>query len=251
MSTKRIQKAYTRLSIKEKYEIVCLSEERSNTQRVLSKKFNLSLGAVNNIIKQKKEIIEKYFSYENDQPISKSKNEQINSAILKFYNTACLRGIQVTGPMLQDLAMQYAKDFGIKDFKASQEWLSSFKKRNAISFRSNNNGESCDADMFEADEELDNLVDEFYTKEEEEEDLNEIDSNELFENENWNTENLLSVQDEECEEENKTEMTSNEALNLLISFRNFCTSKFPSLVNDVLDLENKFCDKIKFEKSKI
>ena len=56
------------------------------------------------------------------------------------------RKLPISGPMLQEKALQFAKDLGNTEFKASNGWPESFRKHNNITFYVKN-GEKADVDI--------------------------------------------------------------------------------------------------------
>ena len=56
----------------------------------------------------------------------------INDAMYEWYSFTRERSIPVTGPMLQEEALQVASRLGNTTFKASNGWLEAFKKRHNI-----------------------------------------------------------------------------------------------------------------------
>ena len=56
------------------------------------------------------------------------------------------RKLPISGPMLQEKALQFAKDLGNTEFKASNGWLESFRKCNNIAFYVKS-GEKADVDI--------------------------------------------------------------------------------------------------------
>ena len=102
-----------------------------------SRKTALSLGVgksqIQEIFKRRDEIMADWQS-ENVNPDRKRKarktaNDEINSMCLKWYNEAVASGYQVSGPALQQKALELAVQLGIPSFKASNGWLESFRKR--------------------------------------------------------------------------------------------------------------------------
>ena len=62
----------------------------------------------------------------------KTGNEEINTMCLKWYHEAVANGYSVSGPVLQQKALELAVQLGIPSFKASNGWLESFRKRHMI-----------------------------------------------------------------------------------------------------------------------
>jgi hypothetical protein len=64
--------------------------------------------------------------------------EKVNTLMWQWFQTARSQGIPVSGPMLQEKALVYAKDLELSDddFKASNGWLSRFRQRHYINFAS-------------------------------------------------------------------------------------------------------------------
>ena len=64
----------------------------------------------------------------------KTGNEEINKLIWEWFKDMSRRKLPISGPMLQEKALQFAKDLGNTEFKASNGWLESFRKHNNIAF---------------------------------------------------------------------------------------------------------------------
>ena len=50
----------------------------------------------------------------------------------QWFSRARAQNLPVSGPMIQERALEYAKELGKTDLKASNGWLESFKKRHNI-----------------------------------------------------------------------------------------------------------------------
>ena len=52
-----------------------------------------------------------------------------NETVFKWFQQARLKNIPISGPIIQEKALQYARELGYNDFKASSGWLDSWKSR--------------------------------------------------------------------------------------------------------------------------
>ena len=76
----------------------------------------------------------------------KTGNEEINKLIWEWFKDMSRRKLPISGPMLQEKALQFAKDLGNTEFRGSNGWLESFRKRNNIAFYVKS-GEKADVDI--------------------------------------------------------------------------------------------------------
>ncbi|GFS13034.1 transposase [Elysia marginata] len=97
---------------------------QGKSQRQIADHFGVGKTQVQKTIKRKAEI---QAEFEAGAPLSKRKNskptgnEQINELVHKWFVDATRRRINVTGPMMQEKALQFATDLGITTFVASMD----------------------------------------------------------------------------------------------------------------------------------
>ena len=113
-------------------------QQAGASYRNLAADFGISLGTVSNIVKRRK-------SLENtgdlNEPANKKRNLRktpnvdINNLIWIFFLQLRSKSIPVTGPLLRTKAKRIADSLGIAEFEASDGWLTSFKKRHNILFK--------------------------------------------------------------------------------------------------------------------
>ena len=123
------------LSLKEKLEVLKYAKKHpKESARQLAGKFSCGRTQIQGILKNKDSLVR---SFKDNAPLSRkrtktSSNEEVNEAMLRWFKLARQRNIPVSGPMLQEEAKVLAERMGNTDFKASNGWLSSFKKRHNI-----------------------------------------------------------------------------------------------------------------------
>lgn len=136
-----VNRQRTRLSIKEKFQLIrdCKSMSIQN----VVKKYQISQSGVYQILKYQEKIFADYEESGNldSKNCTPLRNAKLDEMIFEWYQEMRNQGVQVNGPMLQEKARGIAKNSNINalDFKASNGWLDSFKKRHKIVFGSQDN----------------------------------------------------------------------------------------------------------------
>ena len=124
------------LSLKERVDLIN-SATSGKGCRELAKEFNIGKSQASDILKRKAEILEEFESnmdIDRKRKRHKSVHSDLNSVTWDWFLKCRSMNIPVSGPMLQEKALKFAKDMDKNDFKASNGWLESFRKRHNISF---------------------------------------------------------------------------------------------------------------------
>lgn len=104
--------------------------------RKLAEKIKCGKTQIQNILKKKDEILRSFEtnSSSNIKRLRGAKNNEIDSTLLEWLRKARSKNIPITGPMLQEKAMQISKALDVQpeEFKASNGGLNRFKTRNGI-----------------------------------------------------------------------------------------------------------------------
>lgn len=124
------------LTLKEKISVIQERESSGKSQRELAKMFKTGKTQIQSILKRKQEYLE---AYEQNACAGRkrpcnyaSENDEINTLTWQWFSRMRTLSISISGPMIQAQALHYAKELGKDQFKASNGWLDSFKKRNSI-----------------------------------------------------------------------------------------------------------------------
>ena len=138
----------SQLTLEQRYALINDSDS-GMSQRKLSEKYNISLGAVNKNLKRKRDITDAHdlnVNPKSKQMTRNSKFEEINEKTLAWFQAARARNIPISGSVIQTKALEVAKFLQNAEFKGSNGWLESFTNRYQISFRFLS-GESAGVDM--------------------------------------------------------------------------------------------------------
>lgn len=125
------------LDLKTRFEVIKYSQENpQDSTRKLAEKFHCGKTQIQRILQKKEEILKAFEanSSSNTKRSRGGKNEEIDNTLVDWFRKARSKNMPITGPMLQEKAMQIAKalDVSPEEFKASNGWLDRFKHRNGI-----------------------------------------------------------------------------------------------------------------------
>lgn len=133
-------RARTLLSLPEKIQIIHEYESGTfSSQRQLADKYNISKTAVGEMLRNK-DILKAHFEINANTKrkrfCTSSKFADINEIVWNWFTSARKNGVQMSGPMIQEKALQVAQELNVPDFKGSNGWLHSWKSRyNVSTFR--------------------------------------------------------------------------------------------------------------------
>ena len=142
---------YNELPIAVKVDVIKDYEKLNCSQRALAKKYKISRATVNQIIKQKQRYVSEFekmrtmathgsgglkpnASCMQMKRVRKTNITTLNHIMEEFVEASRINKWDITGPKLKEKARQVARQLGLFDFKASNGWLDSFKKRCALEF---------------------------------------------------------------------------------------------------------------------
>ncbi len=125
------------LTLRQKLELIKASDAGVSS-RQLAKQFQIGRTQAGAILKNRAQVLEE-FQQNCDLDLKKRRlrkpiHEDVNDIVYRWYQTAQSLSIPVTGAMLQSKAKWFAEKLGNNDFKASNGWLHSFRKRHQIVF---------------------------------------------------------------------------------------------------------------------
>ncbi|CAF2638441.1 unnamed protein product [Rotaria sp. Silwood2] len=126
------------LNLEQKINLIRESEH-GLSYRELKDKFQISIGAVSNILKRKNEYVNDYECNHNKKLKRKMKNDlsqKINDNVYDWFVAQRSKRIPISGPVLQEYARKIATELGdTTGFKASNGWLDRFRSRYNVQFR--------------------------------------------------------------------------------------------------------------------
>ena len=125
-----------KLSIEEKISVI-EAVNKGSSQRSVAKLFDVSKTQVQHIIATKDELLLEYQQSMNSSTPKpkrhrKTNNEEINEATLNWFYERKAKNLPLSGSMLQEKALELARQSNNLTFKASNGWLHAFIRRNNI-----------------------------------------------------------------------------------------------------------------------
>ncbi len=117
-----------KLTEQKKKEIIDFYKGNNHfTQRDMASRFHVSLGTINSVLNKDK------VNIGNSKPRSLLKTGPIDNELLNWFIAKRSKNFIISGDDLKLMALKLTKLSDLPDFKASNEWLESFKFRHGIS----------------------------------------------------------------------------------------------------------------------
>jgi len=117
--------------------VIHASEQDKLSVKQIMKMFNIGKTQMYEILKKKTEILMRWENCGNGKikrELKKTANEDVNEIVWEWFVSVRAKNHRVSGPMVQEYAKQVAQKMGKTEFKASNGWLESFRKRHQIVF---------------------------------------------------------------------------------------------------------------------
>lgn len=127
------RKKQTELTLKQKLEVLKYAEKHG--ERPTAIKFSISKTTVHNI-KKNAQLLKERLKTENPKMKRKYRStrfQQVNNMTIDWFHRMRRMDAGISGPMLQEAALYFAEKMHLPEFKASNGWLDSFKKRHNMS----------------------------------------------------------------------------------------------------------------------
>ncbi|GJQ86962.1 hypothetical protein Trydic_g5176 [Trypoxylus dichotomus] len=137
------------LTLGEKLKVIEEYNEGKCSVRQMVKKYEVGRSQMYTILKNQNKILEEFAkgrSTRLKRLRRTTANEKVNRAIYDWYVNERERGTFITGVMLQNEALLLAKTLGMNDFKASNGWLDSFKRRHDIQLKTQPSSDSSEGE---------------------------------------------------------------------------------------------------------
>ena len=159
LNTPSPKRSRRELSLKEKYDLIQASERIPKpTQKDLTSMFGVGKTTVSDILKRKDEykgIYEENTTSKCKRHDTGSKYGELNDLVYQWFKQARAKNIPLSGPIIQEKALEFAQNLDLMEFKASNDWLDSWRSKFSIGFFKIC-GESADVDQ--------SVVDDFRSK---------------------------------------------------------------------------------------
>lgn len=128
----------TRKSISFADKVKILNEvDKGVKKKDVAEMFKISASTLSTILKNRHAIVENETNFGPKQKRMRlCQYDDVDKAILKWIREIRNRNCPISGTLVQEKAVEFAKTLGYSDFKASAGWLDKFKKRHGLTHKS-------------------------------------------------------------------------------------------------------------------
>ncbi|XP_066021466.1 tigger transposable element-derived protein 4-like [Pocillopora verrucosa] len=122
-------------TLKEKYEAIKKLESGCANKNVAAD--YVSPSTLSTRLKSKDKIVKAFEggTSSKTQKLKPCGNENLERALYTWFVQIRRQGVPVSGPVLREKALSYAKEMDIKDFIASNSWFDQWKSRHGVAFK--------------------------------------------------------------------------------------------------------------------
>ena len=123
-------------TLKEKYEAIKKLESGCANKNVAAV-YDVSPNTLSTWLKSKDKIVKAFEggTSSKTQKLKPCGNENLERALYTWFVQMRWQGVPVSGPVLREKALSYAKEMDIKDFIASNGWFDQWKSRHGVAFK--------------------------------------------------------------------------------------------------------------------
>ena len=123
----------TRFSIAKKVEILDLVK-KGKSRVEICKEFGLAPSTLSTFLRDEKKVREEFENNRDSKrnAIRVSPHNELEQNLVKWVHIMRENKVSLSGPMVQEKAMGFAKAMNVTNFVASNGWLDLFKKREAL-----------------------------------------------------------------------------------------------------------------------
>ena len=125
------------LDLNTRVKVIHTSEQDKLSVKQIMNMFNIGKSQVHEILKKETEILMWWENCANGKikrELKKTANEYVNEIVWEWFVSVRVKNHRVSGPMVQEYAKKVTQKLGKTEFKASNIWLGSFRKRHEIVF---------------------------------------------------------------------------------------------------------------------
>ena len=103
--------------------------EKGTAHKKVAALFGVPGSTLSTWKKNKDKIYKQFESGQLSKRVKPEKYEQINRAVHKWFLMLRSENVPISGPMLKEKAIEFAKELSAESFQASEGWLDKWKKR--------------------------------------------------------------------------------------------------------------------------
>src|ERR1044072_1514935 len=120
------------LSIAEKIKVLEDVDKRIKRQDIAIK-FGIPSNSLSTLLKNRESILKQKNAFDSGRKrVKHCLYEDVDAAVLKWVEMLREKNIPISGPLIKEKSLEYAKYLGHPEFQASTGWLDKFKKRHGI-----------------------------------------------------------------------------------------------------------------------